>query len=89
METENQLESLFISGNESNFFERILSQIKMIFTKPGTEGGHFFSLEKILKLYNQSLFKNKFILLSIYFFILLIMLDNSLIKEIEKNSYFI
>ena len=41
METENQLESLFISGNESNFFERILSQIKMIFTKPGTEGGLF------------------------------------------------
>ena len=41
METENHLENLFIKGNESNFFERILSQIQMIFTKPGTEGGLF------------------------------------------------
>ena len=50
METENHLKSLFIMGNESNLFERILSQIKMIFTKPGAEGGLFlFFAQKIFK----------------------------------------
>ena len=46
VETENYLQNLFNQGVEANFFERVLSQIQMIFTRPGSEGGLFFFLGK-------------------------------------------
>ena len=45
-ETENHLGSLFKQESQFSFFERFLSQIKMIFTRPGSEGGLFFFLGK-------------------------------------------
>jgi SAM-dependent methyltransferase len=46
VKTENHLKTLFNQGVEANFFERALSQIQMIFTRPGSEGGLFFFLGK-------------------------------------------
>ena len=40
------LKKLFISGSSANFYERILSQIFMIFGRPGSEGGLFLFLGK-------------------------------------------
>ena len=42
----NNLELLFLKGNKSSFFERILTQIFMIFGRAGSEGGLFFFLGK-------------------------------------------
>ena len=42
----NDLRFLFISGKTANFFERLLTQIFMIFGKTGSEGGLFFFLGK-------------------------------------------
>ena len=38
--------NLFVEGKKSNYFDRILAQFFMIFTKPGSEGGLFFFLGK-------------------------------------------
>ena len=43
---EEELEKLFIKGSFSNYYERILSQILMIFDRPGSEGGLFLFLGK-------------------------------------------
>lgn len=43
------LKLLFLKGNASNFFERILAQIFMIFGRAGSEGGLFFFLGKKIK----------------------------------------
>ena len=43
---EEELEQLFIKGSLSNYYERILSQILMIFDRPGSEGGLFLFLGK-------------------------------------------
>ena len=40
------LKKLFIKGKPANYFERILSQILMIFDRPGSEGGLFLFLGK-------------------------------------------
>jgi hypothetical protein len=40
------LKKLFINGSSANFYERILSQILMIFDRPGSEGGLFLFLGK-------------------------------------------
>ena len=40
------LKKLFIKGSSANYYERILSQILMIFDRPGSEGGLFLFLGK-------------------------------------------
>ena len=37
----NDLKPLFLKGNRSSFFEKILTQIFMIFGRAGSEGGLF------------------------------------------------
>jgi 2-polyprenyl-3-methyl-5-hydroxy-6-metoxy-1,4-benzoquinol methylase len=41
-----ELKRLFIKGSSSNYYERIFSQILMIFGRPGSEGGLFLFLGK-------------------------------------------
>ena len=41
-----ELKKLFIKGSSTNYYERILSQILMIFDRPGSEGGLFLFLGK-------------------------------------------
>jgi len=46
IETKNDLKNLFKQGEKFSYLSRLLSQICMIFTRPGSEGGLFFFLGK-------------------------------------------
>ena len=45
-ENENVFKNFFNNGAQANFLERFLTQISMVFSKPGAEGGLFLFLGK-------------------------------------------